>query len=367
MQVVCDGLDLSEAVIKVSRAIAYRTTNPILEGIKIVADNDYVVVSATDQELSIEKKIKAEVKVEGETVVPGRFFTEFVRKLTKEKIELSTNEKNQLKIKYTDSEGVVQCYNSLEYPSFNKVDSSEYFAMTETELKNLIQKTIFAVATDDTRPILKGVLFEISNEQITAVALDGYRLALCKNPIKFANIQANVIVPAKSLSEISKLLGDSDEIINIYIQKNYLMVDLNETKVTTRLLDGDFLNYKQIIPQNFETTIVINKNQFEDALDRASLLSKIGQSNLVKFDIKENSLVITSNSDIGTICENVNVSFKGKDLKIAFNARYFTECARNITDEFIKISFNNSTNPCIINPIDSDKYTFLILPVRMLN
>lgn len=367
MQVLCDGLDLSEAVIKVSRAIAYRTTNPILEGIKIVADNDYVIVSATDQELSIEKKIKAEVKVEGETVVPGKFFTEFVRKLTKEKIELSTNEKNQLKIKYTDSEVVVQCYNPLEYPSFNKIDSNEYFAMSETDLKNLIQKTIFAVATDDTRPILKGVLFEISEKEINAVALDGYRLALCKNNVKFTNIKANVIVPAKSLSEISKLLGDGDEIINIYIQKNYLMVDLEDTKVITRLLDGEFLNYKQIIPQNFETTIVINKNQFEDALDRASLLSKIGQSNLVKFDIKENNLVITSNSDLGNICENVNVSFKGKDLKIAFNARYFTECARNISDEFIKISFNNSTNPCIINPIDSNNYTFLILPVRMLN
>lgn len=367
MQVLCDGLDLSEAVIKVSRAIAYRTTNPILEGIKIVADNDYVIVSATDQELSIEKKIKAEVKVEGETVVPGKFFTEFVRKLTKEKIELSTNEKNQLKIKYTDSEVIVQCYNPLEYPSFNKIDSNEYFAMSETELKNLIQKTIFAVATDDTRPILKGVLFEISEKEINAVALDGYRLALCKNNVKFTNIKANVIVPAKSLSEISKLLGDGDEIINIYIQKNYLMVDLEDTKVITRLLDGEFLNYKQIIPQNFETTIVINKNQFEDALDRASLLSKIGQSNLVKFDIKENNLVITSNSDLGNICENVNVSFKGKDLKIAFNARYFTECARNISDEFIKISFNNSTNPCIINPIDSNNYTFLILPVRMLN
>ena len=367
MQVLCDGLDLSEAVIKVSRAIAYRTTNPILEGIKIIADNDYVIVSATDQELSIEKKIKAEVKVEGETVVPGKFFTEFVRKLTKEKIELSTNEKNQLKIKYTDSEVIVQCYNPLEYPSFNKIDSNEYFAMSETELKSLIQKTIFAVATDDTRPILKGVLFEISEKEINAVALDGYRLALCKNNVKFTNIKANVIVPAKSLSEISKLLGDGDEIINIYIQKNYLMVDLEDTKVITRLLDGEFLNYKQIIPQNFETTIVINKNQFEDALDRASLLSKIGQSNLVKFDIKENNLVITSNSDLGNICENVNVSFKGKDLKIAFNARYFTECARNISDEFIKISFNNSTNPCIINPIDSNNYTFLILPVRMLN
>ena len=367
MQVVCDGLDLSEAVIKVSRAIAYKTTNPILEGIKIVADNDYVIVSATDQELSIEKKIKAEVKVEGETVVPGKFFAEFVRKLTKEKIELSTNEKNQLKIKYTDSEGVVQCYNALEYPSFNKVDSNEYFAISENDLKNLIQKTIFAVAVDDTRPILKGVLFEISEDGLTAVALDGYRLALAKSPLKFANIKANVIIPAKSLSELSKLLTDSEDIINIYIQKNYLMVDLNETKITTRLLDGDFLNYKQIIPQHFETTIVINKRQFEDALDRASLLSKIGQNNLVKFDIRENSLLITSNSDIGNISENVNVSFKGKDLKIAFNARYFTESARNITDEFVKISFNNSTNPCIINPIETDNFTFLILPVRMLN
>lgn len=367
MQVVCDGLDLSEAVLKVSRAISYKTTNPILEGIKIVADEEYVVVSATDLDLSIEKKIKAEVKVEGETVVPGKFFSEFVRKLTKEKIELSTNDKNQLKIRYTDSESVVQCYNSLEYPSFNKIDSNEYFSLTELDFKDIINKTIFAVALDDSRPILKGVLFEIMNKKLTAVALDGYRLALCSSELKYANMNVNVIVPAKSLAEISKLLGDSEDIINIYIQKNYLMVDLNDTKIITKLLDGDFLNYKQIIPQNFETTVVINKRQFEDALDRASLLSKIGQNNLVKFDIKENKLQISSNSDLGNVNENVNVSFKGKDLKIAFNARYFTECSRNISDEFIKISFNNSTDPCVINPIENNRYTFLILPVRMLN
>lgn len=366
MQVICDGLDLSEAVLKVSRAIGVRTTNPILEGIKIVADENYIVVSATDLELSIEKKIKAEVKIEGETVVPGKFFSEFVKKLTKERIELITNDKNQLTIKYTDSQTTVQCFNALEYPSFNKIDSNEYFSLTETALKDVINKTIFAVAVDDSRPILKGCLFEIENENLTAVALDGYRLALCKTQLKYSNIKVNVIIPAKSLSEISKLLGDEDSIINIYIQKNYIMVDLDDTKIISRLLDGDFLNYKQIIPQNFETTVVINKKQFEDALDRASLLSRIGQNNLVKFDIKENNLLITSNSDLGNVNENVNVSFKGKDLKIAFNARYFTECARNITDEFIKISFNNSTNPCIINPIDNDYYTFLILPVRML-
>ena len=369
MQVLCDGLDLSEAVMKVSRAIAYKTTNPILEGIKVVADGDYLTVSATDQELSIEKKIKAEVKVEGETVVPGKFFTEFIKKLTKEKIELITNDKNQMRIVYTDSEGTVQCFNALEYPSFNKIDTADYFAISESDLKSVINKTIFAVAVDDSRPILKGCLFEVDNEknELISCALDGYRLALATVKLKHTSLGADIIVPAKSLSEISKLLGDSDDIINIYIQDNYLMVDLNETKIITRLIDGEFLNFEQIIPQNFETSIIVNKSQFEDALDRASLLSKVGQNNLVKFEIKENSLLIKSNSDLGNINENIGISFKGKDLKIAFNARYFTESARNVSDEFIKISFNSPTNPCIITPVDNENYKFLILPVRMLN
>lgn len=367
MQVVCDGLDLSEAALKVSRAISNKTTNPILEGIKIVADNDYLTISATDLELAIEKKIKAEVKVEGETVVPGRFFTEFIKKLNKEKIELTLNDKNQLKIKYTDSEGYIQCYNPLEYPSFNKIDSNEFFALQQVDFKDLINKTIFSVAIDDSRPILKGCLFEIEDKNINAVALDGYRLAFCKKEIKHSTVKSNVIVPARSLSELSKILDDSEEIINIYIQKNYLMADLKDTKIITRLLDGDFLNYRQIIPQNFETSAVINKSQFEDALDRASLLSKVGQNNLVKFDIKEKNMEITSNSEIGNISEKVNVSFKGKDLKIAFNARYFTECCRNLSDEFVKLNFNQPTNPCIITPIDNDNYKYLILPVRMIN
>jgi DNA polymerase-3 subunit beta len=367
MQVICDGLDLSDAALKVSRAISSKTTNPILEGIKLVADNDYLTISETDLELAIEKRIKAEVKVEGETVVPGKFFTEFIKKLNKEKIELTLNDKNKLKIKYTDSEGEIQCYNSLEYPGFNKIDSNEYFAISQLDLKDLINKTIFSVAVDDSRPILKGCLFEIDGKSINAVALDGYRLALCKKDLKLATAKTNVIIPARSLSELSKILDDSEEIINIYIQKNYVMVDLKDTKIITRLLDGDFLNYKQIIPQNFETSVIINKKQFEDALDRASLLSKIGQNNLVKFDIKEKNMEISSNSEIGNISEKINVSFKGKDLKIAFNARYFTECSRNLSDEFIKLNFNQATNPCIITPIETENYKYLILPVRMIN
>lgn len=367
MHVICDGLDLCEAVLKVSKAISTRVASPILEGIKIVAEDETLVLSATDSELAIEKKIRAEVKIEGETVVPGRFFGEFLKKLTNEKIEMILNEKNQLTIKYTDSESVVACYPSLEYPGFQKIDSSEYFALSKKDLKNLITKSIFSVALDDSRPILKGVLFEVEKTEIRAVALDGYRLALVKKPIVETNVSISVIVPAKSLNEISRIIEENDEIINIYIQKNYLMVDLGDTKIITKLLDGEFLNYRQIISNEYETVVTINKQQFEDSLERASLLSKVGQNNLVKFEIKERNLVITSNSEIGNIRENVNIVLKGKDLLVAFNARYFMECLRANTDEFVKLSFNNSANPCIVTPHEKDEYLYLILPVRMIN
>ena len=367
MHLICDGLDLCDAVLKVSKAISNKTPNPILEGIKLSAEDGNLTLSATDGELAIEKKIKADIMAEGETIVPGKFFSEFLKKLTNERIELVLNEKNQLKIKYTDSQGEIDCYNTLEYPGFKKIESEEYFAIKKCDFKNLINKSIFAVAIDDSRPILKGCLLEVEQNQIKSVALDGYRLALVKKPLISTNVNISVIVPAKSLSEISKLLEDNEDVVNIYIQKNMLMIDLCDTKVTTKLLEGDFLNYKQIISNNYETNVTINKAQFEDALERASLLSKIGQNNLVKFEIKEKNLSLTSNSEIGNIKENVNIVLRGNDLTIAFNARYFMECLRVNNDEFVKLSFNSSSNPCIVTPHENDEFLYLILPVRMIN
>ena len=370
MQIICDGLDLSDAVLKVSKAIASKTTNPILEGIKLIAEDNELTLLATDLELSIEKKIRAEVKEEGETVVPGRFFCEFVKKLTNEKIELTLNEKNGLKIKYIDSEGFIQCFTPDEYPAFNNINTTEYFGITKSDFKDLINKAIFSVAIDDSRPILKGCLLEIGQDIIKAVTSDGYRLSLVRKVLAFSNLETSCIVPDKSLREISKLLDDSDDVINVYVQKNFLMVDLGDTKIITRLLEGEFLSYSQIISSSSnDTVITVNKAQMEDALERASLLSKIGQNNLVKFDIKDDTLYLTSNSEIGNIKEKINIVLTGKDLVIAFNARYFLESFRAVSNEFVKISFSSSTNPCIITPIDGEKeeFLYLILPVRMIN
>ena len=370
MQILCEGLDLADAVLKVSKAIAVKTTNPVLEGIKLVAEDDTLTLFSTDLELSIEKKIKAEVKEEGSCVVPGKFFSEYVKKLTNDKIELTLEENNGLKIKYLDSEGYIQCFMESEYPDINLMDSKEYFAITKTNLKELINNVIFSVAIDDSRPILRGCLLEIGKDVIKAVTSDGYRLSLARKVLTYSNTETSCIVPDKSLREISKILDDSDEQINVYVNKNFLMVDQGDTKIITRLLEGEFLNYKQIIMASAKDTVItVNKAQIVDALERASLLSKIGQNNLVKFDIKEDVMLLTSNSEIGNVKEKISIVLEGKDLLIAFNARYFLEAFRTIDDEFVKINFQGPTNPCTITPVDGEKeeYLYLILPVRMIN
>ena len=333
MKIICDGADLSDAVLKVSKGTSNKTTNPILEGIKVVAEEDYITLSATDLELSIEKTIKAMVQIEGEMVVPGKFFCEYIKKLNNEQIELSVDDKNILSIKYTDSVGKIQCLNSVEFPQIKQIDDSTYFEMSQKDLKSLINKSIYAVAVEDVRPILKGVKLEVTKEKITAVALDGYRLAVVKKPITKSNAEFNCIVPARSLNEISKLLEDSDEPIKVCVNTN----------------------------------VVLNKEQLLDALDRASLLSRVDRNNFVKFDISDKVMVLSSKSDIGDIKENITISLKGNDLSIAFNARFFTEALRVTTDEFLKLSFTSSVSPCIITSNDTDEFLYLILPVRIMN
>ncbi len=360
----CSGLELSDAFLRVSKALSNKPTNPILEGIKISAEDNELTLSATDTDLSIEKKIKADIKVEGETVVPGKFITEFVKKLSNSEIELEVNDKNQLLIRYDGNESIIQCYNVIEYPGFKKLKTDEWFGISQKDLKALISKTIFSVALDDSRPILKGVLFDIDQKEISAVALDGYRLARVKKK-STANVKKQIVIPTRSLNEISKLLDDSDDIINVYIDSNAIMIDTVDTKIISRLLEGDFVNYKQIIPMNYETFVIVNKLQLEDALERVSLLSKVGQNNFVKFDIKEGAVQLTSNSEIGNIKEKISAVLNGKDVTIAFNPRFILESLKASNDEFVKLCLNTSSNPCVIVPTEGDEFLYLILPVRM--
>lgn len=366
MKLICEGLDLSDAVLKVIRATATRTTNPVLEGIKLHASEDTLTLSATDLEISIEKTIPADVKIAGDVVVPGKFFADFVKKLSNEQIELSLTRENTLKIKYTDSEGFLQCLSVEEFPIIKNLNAEEKITLKCSDLKKLIDKTIFSVAVDDARPILKGCLFEYENNTLNAVALDGYRLAMVKTPASATCSKTSFIIPARSLGEISKLIDDDGEDIELLLDQNHMSIVNNSVKIITRLLEGEFINYKQVIPTTTSTTILVSRNQLEDGLERASLLAKMDKNNLVKFDIRDKVLTLTSASNIGNVTENITISLEGKDLVIAFNARYLSDCMHTISDDFIKINFTSGIAPCTICSAENDDYLYLILPVRIV-
>jgi DNA polymerase-3 subunit beta len=364
MKVICNGLDLAQSVMKVSKALSQRTPNPILENIKLTAQKDSLKLMATDLDLTIEDTIRAEVEIEGETLVNGRFFAEYTRKMTEGQIELSLADGNLFKIRYQDSASDIRTQNVDEYPTINEIDNSVFFTMTQKEFRDLINKVVFSVADDDARPILQGVLLEIEDKTITAVALDGYRLARCKKALTDSSASMSMIVPAHSLQEVVKLLDDNQS-VTVYRQRNLLKIDLGSTQVLTRLLEGDYINYKQILPNEFLTEVTVNKRQFEDSLERASLLTRHTKTNQVRLDLKGSIMQISSDADFASINERVAIKLEGKDIFIAFNVRFLSEALKVINDDFVKLKFNKPESPCVITSVGEGDYLFLILPIRV--
>ena len=241
---------------------------------EIPAKGTKLTVYASDTEISIKKTINAEIIEEGSILLPGRFIGEYMRKLSDQQIELFTNEKNQLRIKYGDSEGFVQVLDKNEYP-FDEQEKGDYkVTINQKDLKDAIEKTIFSVAQDDTRPVLKGCLMEFEGRRMTVVALDGYRLALVKKPLTQEAEKKNIIVPARSLYEASRLMESQEDEAEMFVTDKHVVFDIKDTEVTARLINGEFVNYRQILPDNYVSNVVINKKQFEESLDRASVRKK---------------------------------------------------------------------------------------------
>lgn len=367
MKVICNGLELADALQKVVKAIPVKKGIPILEGVKLSAIGNELTLSATDTSFAIIKTIRADVMIEGDTVVPGKFFADFVRKLSGEnQIELDLVDDQIIKVKYMDSEIKLQCMDVNEFPPINELEHETVVVMKQTELKDLINKIIFSASTEEIRPILKGVLFRLDKDELTGVALDGYRLAVSKKTLDKEYDKRDIVIPAKSLFEISKLIEEEDKLVKLIVTDKKLMIDMDHTKIITALLEGEFIDYKRIIPDRFETTAIVNKEQIEDCLDRVSIVSRISKNNLIKLDFKEKMVTISADASIGNVKENVAISLDGKDVTIGFNDKYIADCLKVIDDEFIKIEMNNSVTPCVIEPTEGDKYLYLILPIRVI-
>lgn len=364
MKVKCNGIELSDAVAKVSRALPIKKNNPILEGIKIVAKDDTLTLFATDIELSIFKKINAEVLLEGEIVVPGKLFAEYTKKIEEEDIELDGTDNGKIRICYLDSVVELNCFEADEFPEFKEVSNEKSFKIGQKNFKDLINAISFSAATDEARPSLKGCCFNIKENELEGVASDGYRLALGRVEIAENTIQKKIVIPVRSLNEASRLISDEDT-MTIFVENNYMMIDLFHTKIVTRMIAEDYINYERIIPQSFTTEIKVDKKQFENSIDRVFVISKNEKKCYVRMEIKEDSLFMKAQSQVGEVNERLPIGMKGKDLLIAFNAKYIADCMKAIGDQYISFNFTSNTAPGIITT-DNGNWLYLILPLRVI-
>lgn len=362
----CDKSTLLNGINIVSKALPSKSINPVCEGILFNLKNNEVILTTTDSSLTIQTKIAAEITEEGSIVINGRFFAEVIRRMPDGIIKIKGDLANGIEVSSNFTKINIAALDPEEYPSLPVIDKECFFTISQSELKKMVNQTIFATAQDESRPILTGCLFDVEKENITVVALDGCRLSLRNSFVNDIDESIKAIIPARALSEIIKIISDTDEIAKIYIQKSYCMVEIEETKIITRLIEGEFVKYRPIIPQNMTNSVIINRMDLLEAIDRAWLIVRENvRNNYILFKFSENKLIITSRSDTGNVYEEVDIQGSGSPIEIGVNPKYFVECLKNIEDEFIKFSYTTPTSPTVTTPVDGDKYLYLILPVRL--
>ncbi|MGI5852519.1 MAG: DNA polymerase III subunit beta [Caldicoprobacterales bacterium] len=364
MKFTCMQKKLSDSISIVQKAISPRTTHPILEGIYLKAYKGILKLIGNDLDLGIECFLDATIHSEGSVVIPSRLFGDIIRKLPNCQIDIEVTDNYLVLIRAENSLFEIQGINPDEYPDLEDIHERDPIEIDQGLLKEMIQTTIFAAAVDETRPILTGALIEISEGNINMVCLDGYRLAVRKGSID-SQKEINVIIPGKTLDEVSRIIDSSDEKINITIDEKHVLFDMGYTRIISRLLSGEFINYNQIIPQDYRTRIKFDTKSLHDAIERASILAREGKNNLIKLNIREDKLIINSNSEMGKAHEEVPISMEGEELTIAFNARYFMDILKGIRGEDSYIDFSTNISPCVFRPVEGSNFTYLLLPVRI--
>ncbi|MGL5616377.1 MAG: DNA polymerase III subunit beta [Sarcina sp.] len=364
MKFTCEKSKLQEAIAIAQKAITGKSTMPILEGMYIECKNNLITFIGSDKDVSIETKIEANVIEQGSIVVDAKILGEIVRKLPNDEVHITTKENNIIEIQCKKSVFDLVHMNSEEFPSLPNISEDMICSIPQGLLKNMIKGTSFATAQDETRPILQGILFEVKDSKLNLVALDGYRLALRREFIDNPN-NISAVIPGKTFNEVSKILDDSNNIVNITFTNNHILFNVGNTKIISRLLEGEFISYSSLLPKEYKILVDVNRQELQNGIERASLMAKDGNTNLVKFNISNENIVITSNSQLGKVREEVEIEMQGEELQIAFNSKYLLDVLKNMEDENIQIKLTSGVSPCIIKNKNNDDCEYLVLPVRM--
>ena len=365
MKIVCKKSNLLNGVQNVSKAVPVRTTMSILECILVDASQGEIKLTANDMEIGIETIIDGTIEQPGKIALEAKIFIEIVKKLPDNDIIIETDEKNMTYIKCENSNFNLVGKSGDDYTYLPKIEKIDSIVLSQFTLKEIIRQTIFSIgAAEGSNKLMAGELFEIKDDVLKVVALDGHRIAVRKVKMKNAYDEKKVIVPGKALNEISKILpGDTDKDVEVFFTDKHIVFEFNTTTVVARLLEGEYFNINQMLSSDYETKMKINKNSLFSCIDRATLLASEGNSKPVIMQIEEGKMLMNMNSAIGSMSETIDIEKTGKDLVIGFNPKFLMDALKAIDDEIIDVYLVNSKAPCYIKNAD-ETYNYMVLPVN---
>lgn len=364
MKIRCQKADLVKGVSIVSKAVPSKTTMPILECILIDATTNTIKLTANDMELGIETVIDGLVEQKGMIAIDAKIFSDIVRKLPDNEIVIETDSNYQTLITCEKAKFNISGRSGEDFSYLPYIEKDVPVVLSQFTLKEVIHQTIFSIADNDSNKLMTGELFEINENVLKVVSLDGHRISIRKIYLNNTYDMKKVVVPGKTLMEISKILsGDVESEVNIFFTNNHVVFEFDRTIVVSRLIEGEYFRISQMLSNDYETKVKINKKELLNCIDRATLLVKEGDKKPIIINIQDDFMELKIKSQLGTMDEEIVIEKEGKDLLIGFNPKFLIDALRVIEDEEVTLYFMNAKAPCFIKD-ERESYIYLILPVN---
>ena len=364
MKFTCNKSDMTEAVNIVLKAVPGKTTMPILECVVIEAAGDQIKLTTNDMQLGIETRFPAQVEEDGIILVNAKMISNIIRKLPENDVYFEADDNENILLFCGKAKFNLSGKNHEEFPMLPNIEKSYKITVSQFTLKEMIRQTIFSISNNESNKILTGELFEINGDEFKIASLDLHRVSIRKIQLKESYDDMKAVIPGKTLSEVSKILtGGMDDNVDIYFTKNHVLFELENTIIISRLIEGNFYNINQMLTNDYETKVRINKKELLNCIDRATLLVKEGDKKPIIINIGDELMELKIKSQIGSMNEEIMITKEGKDLLIGFNPRFLIDALRVIDDEEVTIYLMNAKAPCFIKD-DGESYIYLILPVN---
>ncbi len=364
MKIVCNKANLVKAVSTVSKAVPSKTTMPILECILIDATNDEIKLTANDMELGIQTTAEGEIIERGMIALDAKLFSEIVRKLPDNYVTIETDSSLQTLITCEKAKFTVGGKPGEEFAYLPVIEKHDAIEISQYSLKEVIRQTIFSIAESESNKMMTGELFEIKDNILRVVSLDGHRISIRKIELKDQAADKKLIVPGKTLNEVSKILGgEAEKMVTISYTNNHIVFEFDTTIVVSRLIEGDYFRIDQMLSSDYETKLRVNKKELLSCIDRATLFVKEGDKKPIIINIADEVMNLQIKSQIGSMNEDVNIAKDGRDLLIGFNPKFLIDALRVIDDEEVSLYLMNAKAPCFIKD-ENESYIYLILPVN---